>query len=334
MTIADTTPTAAPVAPPAPSPEVPAAEYHPSQDDAAGLATYREVKAAGAEQPPPVDPDVPNPISVPGTSDAGAKPAAAPPADTSEDAKLAKIFNRISRLEDERNQATAAVQARDAELAKLKERAAYADQYEKDLSEFREDPERFFTKIKWDRQTIEDYIANGPRKVDTAVAATERRTQELEARLAKFEKAEAERELAGRREQYKAALPNQLTGREDQYPHLFAFYDKPAELADALFGVMSEAYRTQNREMSADETAAVLESTLASHAERLNRTRSKSPAGTQSPNPPAPVGTKPLPTPTLTNTSPAATRTPTTDSDNDDDLLEIAKQTLRKGRAA
>jgi len=329
MSTPDTTAApAAPVTPPPTAPEGAApADYHPSQDDAAGLAAYREVRAA---QVPP-DPDVP--VSVP-APDAGAQPAAAPPAESAEDAKLAKIFNRISRLEDERNQATRAVQEREAEVARLKERAAYADQYEKDLAEFREDPERFFTKIKWDRQTIEDYIAHGPRKVDTAVAATERRTQELEARLAKFEKAEAERELANRREQYKAALPAQLAGKEDQYPHVFAFYDKPHELAEALFGVMSEAYRGQNREMTPDETAAVLESTLASHAERLNRTRSKSPAGTNPPNPPAPVGgPKPAPTPTLTN-NPPATRPPPSDSDNDDDLLEIARQTLRKGRAA
>ena len=334
MSLETTTPAApaAPATPPpaAPTPDVPAADYHPSQDDAAGLAVYREVRGQ-----PPVDADPARPTSLPVSpdSDAAAKPHEAPAADP-EDAKLARVFNRIERLETERNQAQRAAQEREAEVARLKERAAFADQYEKDLAEFREDPERLFTKVKWDRQTIEDYIANGPRKVDTVAAAAERRTQELEARLARFEKAEAERETANRREQFKADLPRQLAGKEDQYPYTHAFYDKPAELADALFGVMAEAYRTQNREMTADETAAVLESTLASHFERLNRTRSKAPAG-QTPNSPAPVGTpKPAPTPTLTNTSPAATRPPPTDSDSDDDLLEIAKQTLRKGRAA
>ncbi len=322
-------PTSAP-APSDPSTAAPA-DYHPSQDDAAGLVAFRAAKAANADpapegtgpETPPTAPAVAAPPGSP-TPDDGLAP---------EDAKLARILNRISRLEDERNTAHKTLAERDAELARLRERAAVADQYDQDFNRFREDPEALFRKVKWDRKTIEDYIANGPSKVDAATAAVARETEELKARLAKFEQADAQRQQIERTQQFKASLPAALAGKEEQFPLTHTFYDRPADLADALFSVMAEAYRSQNgREMPVEEAAGLLEKTLGTHLERLSRPRSK-PAPQGAPGGSPSSAPKPY-TPTLTNTPPAAATSPRSDAESDDDLLALAAASLKAKRRA
>jgi DNA-binding protein H-NS len=325
-------PPAAPVAPaPVSSPE---SDYHPSQDDQAGLAVLRAAKAAARAEVAPVaeptaPPAEPPPKSMP-SPEAPSPDADLPP----EDAKLARILNRITRLEDERNTAQRTLQERDAELFRLRERAKAAEEYDTAFSRFREDPEALFRKVGWDRKTIDDYLAKGPSQADSRTAALQREHEELKSRIAKFEEQDQKREQTVRIEAFKAALPAQFEAVADKYPRTAAYYDSPRELSDALFHVMSETYRGQGREPTVAEAATALESILGGHYERLTRTRSKGPAGTSPAHVDAPKPTVSPSTPTLTNTPPAPATRSISDSESDDDLLELAKQTLRKARAA
>lgn len=297
------------------------ADYHPSQDDAAGISIYREALDAPAETPAPeAKPDVPVlPVPGAGSADDELSP---------EDAKLARVLNRITRLEDERNTAQKTLSDRDAQLTKLQERARLADEYERNLAEFAEQPERLFKMVKWSPEKLQDYVVNGPSKVDAATSAISREQSELRARLEKFERADAERQAQERVTNYKAALAPQLDGKGDRFPHVTTFFDKPADLADALYAIMDQTYREQKRELTVEETAQVLESTLSGHYERLNRARSK-------PNPSAttPAGTPKPTVPTLTNTPPTSASKPTqTDSEDDDAMMAAAVSLLRRGR--
>ena len=338
-------PTTAPVVPPpVPAPDAGVSDslpYHPSQDDAAGLAAYRAARAATKAAAPEAAPPDPKP-SEPGGGLVPGSPTATTPTTTEpspeadlspEDAKLARVLNRISRLEDERNAARAAAAERDTELAKLRERAKFADDYERDLAEFHDDPERLFKRVKWDQAKIQDYVVNGPSKVDAVTERVSRETAELKARLERFERAEAERTQANRIADFKATLPTQLQEKKDAYPHVLAFYENPSELADALFGIMESTYRSQNgKELTVDETAKVLETTLSGYYERLSRARSQNPPVA---DPTAPSRTtKPSSAPTLTNTPPVASKPPTPAEEDDDSLLASAASFLRTRRTA
>lgn len=303
--------------------------YHPSQDDAAGMAVLREARAA-AEPPPEADAgeSKPNPLPVPA---AGGSPAAHDDL-SPEDAKLARILNRIQKLEDERNTAQKTLSEREAELARLAERAKFADEYERELSEFAEDPDRLFKRVKWDSDKIKDYVINGPSKTEAATSRTDREMSDLKARLEKFERADAERQQAARIDEFKAGLPKAIEGKNETYPHTLAFYESPKELGDALWGLMEQTYRSSKVELTAEQAAERIESTLASHFERLNRARSKT--GTSAPAPSAnPPAKSP---PTLTNVPPTAATPPNPQSDSDDDdvLLQRAVSQLRKARVA
>lgn len=321
---------------PSSAPETPD-NYSPAMDDAAGLEAYRTVRAATpdpAPEPPPAPGQAPppSPLPDPGASASGAPSDDLPP----EDAKLARVLNRIERLEQERNTAQRERDTHAAELAKARERAAFADKYEQDLAEFREDPERFFKRINWDRKTIEDYVTHGPSKVDAVTSTVERKTAELQKRLDAFEAADRTRASEERVSRVKAGIPPALASRADTYPHVLAFYENPSELADAIMAVAENSLRTSNRDLTLDEAAASLEKTLIAHSERLNRARSK-PGGTPAAAPSSqPTGTAKPTAPTLTNTAPAAAKPPppSTDQESDDDLLAGAVARLRAARTA
>lgn len=296
--------------------------YTPEMDDAAGLSTYRELRVA---PPDDVAPTRAEPEPTAGSVPVSPDPTKVGDEELSpEDRRLERVLTRITRLEDERKAAQNAVAERDAELAKLRERAKAADEYEADLAKFREDPDVFFRRVKWDAAKIQDYIVNGPSKVDAATSRVESETQELKKRLEKFEAAEAERTRQSREREFKAALPKQLEGKDSDFPFTLSFYDSPDSLADALFNVMADTYRSQNRELTTAEAASVLETTLKTHHERLTR-------GRQAKTGPA-TAAKPT-TPTLTNTPPApASKTSPSESDSDDDLLAAATAALRVRR--
>lgn len=303
------------------------ADYSPAIDDAAALATYRELSRPVPEAAPePEAAPVGSALPVPELS-SSAEDGLSP-----EDAKLARVLNRITRLEDDRTQAQKQLAERDAELAKLRERAKFADEYDRDLARFAEDPETFFRKVKWDAEKMRDYVVNGPKAVDAATSQLSREQAELKTRLEKFEAAEAQRAQAAREADFKSGLARQLEGKAEKYPFATAFYSTPAELSDALYAVMAQTYRTQNRELTADETAQVLETTLSAHAEKLNRARKPTAAGTPAA---APTSSSKPSFPTLSNTPPASvTPTKDTNSDSDDDLLAAAAAALRRSRAA
>lgn len=302
------------------------ADYNPSQDDAAALATYREHRA------PEPDPAAPTPEAAPTSSlpvpgDPVAEPELSP-----EDKRLERILTRVTRLDEEHKTLQKTVGERDAELAKAREEAKFAADYRKELAEFQENPEVFFKRVNWDPDKIRDYIVNGPRPVDATTSKLAREQADLKARLEKYEAAEAQRTQQSRVNDFKATLPKQLEADAAKYPLTLAFYETPAALSDALFGQMEQVYRQQNRELTAAEAATALEDVLSKHYERLNRAKSK--PGTPSAGT-APPTKSPTP-PTLTNVPPASARPPTPpDSESDDDLLAAAIQSLRaKNRAA
>lgn len=312
------------------SPETPDSgsdSYDPSVDDAAALEIYRSATKSKSEETPaepPVKVEDKPPVPVPDP----AKPADELDAG---DAKLARVLNRIERLENERN---AAFQERDvtkAEAERLRARAAVADQHERDLADFKLDPDKFFRKIGWDQKTIHDYIVNGPTAANPQLTAQERELAELK-KTVEADKAErAQNAQAAQIHQFKANIPHHLTAVKAELPLLHSFYDQPAELAEAVYGVMAHAYQTQKTDLTVHEAGKLVEQTLKSHLERLDRARSKtSPSNSSNPAPAA----KPT-TPTLTN-SPPVSATPNTspDQESDEALFDQAVAFLRSKRVA
>jgi hypothetical protein len=318
---------ATPAADPTPAPVAPSgdggADYHPSQDDAAALSIYREVKAHPADPPPEATPASPvdaPPLPVPGA--VGAADDLSP-----EDKRLERILTRVTRLDEEHKTLQRSAADKDARIAQLEADAKFAADYRKELAEFQESPETFFKRVNWDQDKIRDYIVNGPKPVDAITSKLAREQNELKERLAKYEAAEAERIRAAQVNEYKATLPKALEPEASKYPLTLAFYDSAADLSDALFGQMTRAYQEQNRTLSPAEAAEAIESVLTAHHERLTRAKSK-------PGTPAAAPTATKTAPSLTNVPPASAKppAPSNDSDSDDDLMAAAVQMLRSKR--
>lgn len=247
-----------------------------------------------------------------------AKPAAEPPAD--EDAKMARVFNRISRLEDEL--ATARREAEqnraDADRGRKREEA---------FKKFKEDPKALFDEVGWDHETIRDFVINGPKATKVEQAGLTREQQTL-ADEVKALKAQLESERHGQQmAAAKARIPELLKPEADKYPTMFTYFESPTEMAETLFGVMAQAQQDQ-KTVSLSDAAASVEKVLADQAKRFSRARSE----TQESSTPAPAS-KPA-TPTLT-TIPSGSVTPPSkslDDMTDAERMAAAIATMRPAR--
>lgn len=234
------------------------------------------------------------------------------------DEKLGRVFNRISRLEDE-------LKAAKGETDTLKQRAARADELEAEKQLFLSDPEKFFTNYGWDKETIRDYIVNGPSAVKPEAAKVRKETQTLKQEMEALKAELRAKDEAGQVQQAKARIPAALAPDKAKFPTLHAYYDQPAEMADAIYGVINATYQQQKTVLTVHEAAEAVEKVLAEQAKRFSRASSKEPEpSTKQP------ATK-QPSPTLTNVPPSSSNPPIPQEESqDDDHFEEALAVMRQ----
>lgn len=301
-----------PEATPAPTPAGPPEEYHPSQDDAKGLEVYRAAKQGAVA---PVEPK-PDPAALPVPDPEATTP---PPVPESEDEKIARIWGRISGLEKERD-------AQKSENEALRAKAARADALEAKIRGFHDDPEALFTEVKWDADKIRDYITNGTKAPSLETQRVAKDTAELRKELEQLRAEGRQRDEAAQVEAAKAQILDQLKPEVEALPYLHAYYEKPGELANAVWQVISATYQQQKTVLSVPEAAKVVERVLAEQAQRFSRARSQTPGSSTAPAP------KPV-SPTLTNTPPGSSNSKKSPEDSsDEENFASAVQLLKAGR--
>lgn len=315
---AEATPAAPSLAPgltppaPAEAPATPPAEYHPSQDDARGLEAYRAAKGAKVEPTekptetsalPAPDPEVTTPTPVP----------------ESEDEKIARIWGRISGLEKERDAAK-------GEIESLRAKAARAAELEAKIRGFHDDPEALFTEVAWDADKIRDYITNGKKAPSLETQRVAKDTADVRQQLEQLRGELRQRDEVMQIERAKVQILDQIKPEAASLPYLHAYYDKPGELADAVWGVINATYQQQKTVLSVTDAAKVVERVLVEQAQRFSRARSQAPGSSTAP------ATKPV-SPTLTNTPPGSSSSKKSpEESSDEENFQTAVQLLKAGR--
>lgn len=324
-----TTPDAAP---PAQVP-VPADEAPPDHaaDLAAAVATMKAAKAQPPAAPPveakPAEPAAGQTV-VTKTDESTSVPASEKPAeedpDAKLDAKLSRVFNRVSALEEQLNaaQAEAAKNAVDAERARKRDKA---------FEEFKRNPAALFEEVGWEPDTIREYIISGPKAPAVETAKVSKETQALAQQLADLKRELAQRDEAAQMAAAKSRVPEILKPSADKFPTLFAYYDDHGEMADVLLNVMTRAHQEQ-KQITLTEAAESVERVLADQAKRFSRASSKS---SEPSSPTAPTSKPASPTLTTVPTG-SATKPPEKSLDDmtDQERFELAKQTMRAARVA
>lgn len=313
-------PETAPTATETSAPTTPSADALPTFDDA--LAVYQATKAknTAAEEPAVEAKTEAAPAETAEPKKEAAKELEA--GDEVGDHKLARVFNRISRLEDDLKSAR-------GETDGLKARAARADELEAEKALFLKDPEKFFKGYGWDQDTIRDYVVNGPKALKPEVAQQRSETQELRKQLDDLKNERRAEADAKQVAEAKLRIPAMLKPDEAKFPTLHSYYDEPGELADAIYGVINAGYQQQKTVLTVHEAAEAVEKVLSAQAKRFSRARSKEPEpSTKQP------ATK-QPSPTLTNVPPATSNPPkqeeeSEDSDNFAAALAVYKQRAKK----
>lgn len=307
-------PSSAPATPPPETPEA----YHPSQDDAKGLEAYRAAKAApGATTEPtekPADPNAPNALPVPEPEH-----TTPPTVPEGEDEKIARIWGRISGLEKERD-------AQRAENEALRAKAARADALEAKIRGFHDDPEALFTEVKWDADKIRDYITNGKTAPSLETQRVAKDTADVRKELEELRGELRQRDQASQVERAKVQILDELKPAAASLPYLHAYYEKPGEMADAVWGVINATYQQQKTVLSVADAAKVVEKVLTEQAQRFSRARSQTPGSSTAP------AAKPV-SPTLTNTPPGSSNSKKSPEDSsDEENFQTAVQLLKAGR--
>lgn len=286
----------------APVPET----YDPASDEAAGLAAYKAAVAENTTETPPAVVEA-----------AAVEPAAIEsPASEPGDAKIEKLFTRVSAMEAERA-------TERAELEKLRSENA---EFKSVFDDYNKNPDKVFKRMNWSQETIRDYIMNGenaPSVVTTALEA------KLEAKLKALEErisSQTKDFETQRNDVTKAAIPGIIT--ESAFPHTFAFFDSPAVAAEHVWGLMEHARREQKLVLTPEEAASAVERQLAKQAERLSKVSKQTNPGSAAP---APKQITPKPTNATTQASTTAPYNPEehTDAEN----LAHAEEIMRGARA-
>jgi hypothetical protein len=299
---------ATPASAPPPAPE----EYHPSQDDAKGLEAYRAAKQAMAAATE-VKPD---PAALPAPEPEATTP---PPVPESEDEKIARIWGRISGLERERD-------AQKGEIESLRAKAARADALEAKIKGFHDDPEALFSEVAWDADKIRDYITHGKAAPSIETQKVAKETADVRRELAELRSQLQQRDEAAAVEQAKGRILDQIKPEAAGLPYLHAYYDQPAEMANAIWQVISATYQQQKTVLSVPEAAKVVEKVLSEQAQRFSRARSQSPGSSTAP------AAKPV-SPTLTNTpAGSSTSKKSPEDSSDEENLAAAVQMLKAAR--
>jgi hypothetical protein len=304
----EATPASAPAATPTPAPE----EYHPSQDDAKGLEAYRAAKQARAAAPE----DKPDAPALPAPEP---EPTTPPPVPEAEDEKIARIWGRISGLEKERD-------AQKGEIESLRAKAARADALEAKIKGFHDDPEALFSEVAWDADKIRDYITHGKAAPSIETQRVAKETADVRRELTELRMQLQQRDEAAAVEQAKGRILDQIKPEAPSLPYLHAYYDQPAEMANAIWQVISATYQQQKTVLSVPEAAKVVEKVLSEQAQRFSRARSQSPGSSTAP------AAKPV-SPTLTNTpAGSSTSKKSPEDSSDEENLAAAVQMLKAAR--
>jgi len=245
----------------------------------AALAAFREAKAAGkakslADAAESTDKPAADGVDINGEPKAVEKPTTVPATDMKPavDPEVAKLFNRLTASEQQ-------ARADAEELKKLRARAQVADEWEAAAEDAatKKNPKRLFSKIKWDGQVLNDYIADqgdfDPAK--TATKELEVRAAALEKKLAEREARDAERERHDLISTHKAAISKELAPKRDTFPFLFADAETDQGVGEQVFELMAHLYNTEGKEISFDAAAATINQALQTRYERLHKATAK-----------------------------------------------------------
>jgi len=300
------------------APEVPAAPAAAAPTDAdllaqatAALTKVMEPDADSAP-PPPAAPEAP-----------ATTPAAEPPPAVDQDEKFARLFARVSGMEEQRRRES-------AELETLRARVAKADEIETLLTNAQQDPEALFSAIKWTPQVISAYmtaIARGedPKaaaKAATVPAVVDTKLTALEAKLQQYEAALAQERQHREAAEANAKFPSLISGENAaKYPHTAAFFkEEPGDFAEALAGTIREA-RKLGRELTPEDALRSIEHFHATYYKRATRL-SAPPAGV----PGTQSASKPSPSPTtITNSTKPTTSAAVAADPNETDEQRMAR---------
>lgn len=292
-------------------------EYSPEADFAAAAEALKAMRGSEPTPAPaaPVAPVLPDPAAI---SAAGEVAPPAAPSET-EDARLARVFNRIGQLERERDEVKAKVLP-DDQLAKLRK---YEALFEKAAT----DPGPLFDEIKWNPDTIVEYVKTGKLPKDPQIASVEQATAAIKAELEALKAERAQQTQESRIQAYKASLPAQLEPLKAETPYISVYFDTPADAADYIYRHQAAVYQSTGQELTVRDSALAVEKVLADQAKRFSRARSETPVA--QPSSPG------KPRVTLTNTAPASRNPhPAAEDDGATPNFAAALETFRGLRAA
>lgn len=280
-----------PTTTPAAAPSAPAATVPAPADKPAGLVNmdraFFESKlkafrsATAAPEAAPEAPAASEPAAAPAPAaetpaPAPAAPAAAepPPARSAAD-ELPKFMERLAGAESER----------DTLNKRVSELAPKAEQADKLLQAVKADPIKFLLDQGLTREAVQDFLLNGPKQVDPALAAAQAKADEAAAKVAAFERAQAEQAAAANVAAFKQReVAPHLD--ESKFPLLHAVNGKDA--VEAVYNLMNAAHQ-RGESLSAAQAAATIEGNLTGIWERLAAAKKPAPAPVATPVAAAPA---------------------------------------------
>lgn len=193
-----------------------------------------------------------------------AETATSTPKVAADDADWKAIQAKIARLEFDRDQLTEKHTSTSAKLTELEAHSA-------ELAELKANPIKALEKLGFSPEAVLDYVQNGPKKVDPALTAQERRLAELEKLASGMQAQQAAAQQASKVSDFKATIPGALETVKGQFPLLHGFHETPGELADAVFGLMESAYRSNKTELTVAQAAKQIEDVLTRNKARYDR---------------------------------------------------------------
>lgn len=249
-----------------PEPEAPEPESGSHGFDPEVIEALRAGRKA--EATPETSPEAPKAPEQP--PKATEKPPAPPP----EDDKLERVLARLQQAEADKL-------AQAQELKTLREKAAKADEYEREWANAGSDPGAVFKRAKWTPQDIENYVKTGVLPKNPEIERVSKdlgdKTTKLEQDLAELRQWKANQEAQHAISTEKAVIASELKDLAEKHPFTFARFESEAEMVEEVFGVMVAAYQDGKRILSTQEVLSASEDHWAKVAERLTRASSKSP---------------------------------------------------------
>lgn len=203
--------------------------------------------------------------------------------------QLDRAFSRLSELEN-------ATRTQQAELERLRARAARADELEAQAK----DPWEFLTKNGWDQDVLAEAVLKGGAAVGVRQAKAKTEIEQLREELAAERNARLQNETRDQVSRAKAGIPALVASKATELPYTSAYFDSPEQMADAVYATVQAAAQ-DGRELTFLEAARAIEDELVRVEARVARGRSKK-APAAAPAPKAPV---PAPK-TITNANSAA----------------------------